>query len=112
VSQIFAVIDTLGRQYKVAVGDVIKVDRISDQKKDPAEGTKVTFTEVLLVGTAEKLSVGTPVVKGAAVIGKIVEQGREKKLIAFKKKRRKGYTRKVGSRRSYTCVQIEEIKAA
>lgn len=114
MSQTFAVIDTLGRQYKVAVGDVIKVDRIAnkEKKEDVAEGTKVTFNQVLLVGSSDKVSVGMPTLKGATVIGKIVEQGRERKIIAFKKKRRKGYTRKVGSRRYYTSVQIEQINAA
>jgi len=108
----FAVIDTLGRQYKVAVGDVIKVDRISKDGKNPEDGAKITFTNVLLVASADKMNVGTPTIKGATVVGKIVEQGQEKKVFAFKKKRRKGYTRKVGFRRDYTAVQIEEIKAA
>lgn len=109
----FAVIDTLGRQYKVAVGDIIKVDRVTTSEgDDAAEGTQITFTEVLLVGTSEKVSIGTPTLKGALVVGKVLEQGKEKKVIAFKKKRRKGYTRKVGFRRRYTAVQIEQINAA
>ncbi len=109
----FAVIDTLGRQYKVSVGDIIKVDRVQDsQGADATEGSKITFTNVLLVGTPEQVAVGTPLVKGATVVGKVVEQGKDKKVIAFKKKRRKGYTRKVGFRRCFTTIQIEEIKAA
>lgn len=108
----FAIIDTLGRQYKVSVGDVIKVDRISEKGQEAASGAKVTFTEVLLVGTPEKINLGSPTIKGATVIGKILEQGKDKKVVAFKKKRRKGYTRKVGFRRQFTTVKIEEIKAA
>lgn len=108
----FAIIDTLGRQYKVSVGDVIKLDRISQKGEDAAEGSTVTFTNVLLVGTPDKVSIGTPELKGATVVGKVVEQGLEKKVLAFKKKRRKGYTRKVGFRRCYTAVKIESIQAA
>lgn len=115
----FAIIETLGRQYKVSVGDKIKVDRVATEVKnvgrqDAAVGTKITFPNVLLVsendGTALKL--GLPLLKGATVVGKITEQGKDKKVIAFKKKRRQGYTRKVGFRRSFTIVQIEEIRAA
>jgi len=108
----FAVIDTLGRQYKVSVGDRVKFDRINNKGEAAAEGTQITFGNVLLVGEGEAVKVGTPTVSGAKVIGKILEQGQEKKVIAFKKKRRKGYSRKVGHRREYTLVQIEEIKAA
>lgn len=107
----FAVIETLGRQYKVAVGDKIKVDRISKDKKDAPEGTSVTFDRVLMIG-GDETKIGTPVLQGAIVSAKVVEQGKEKKVLAFKKKRRKGYTRKVGFRRAYTVVQIENIKAA
>ena len=104
----FAIIETLGRQYKVSIGDRIKVDHI------PAETGAVTFNQVLFVGSndGETIKIGTPVLSGATVTGKIVEQGKEKKVIAFKKKRRKGYMRKVGSRRMFTVVEIDNIKAA
>jgi len=108
----FAIIDTLGRQYKVSIGDIIKLDRISEKDVDAPEGSTVTFTNVLLVGTPDKVSIGTPDLKGASVVGTVVEQGLEKKVLAFKKKRRKGYSRKVGFRRCYTAVKIEQIKAA
>jgi large subunit ribosomal protein L21 len=110
----FAIIETLGRQYKVTVGDKIKVDRIAEKNQDTPEGTKITFTNVLFLGSSEgtDAKIGSPVIAGAAVIGKIVEQGKEKKVFAFKKKRRKGYSRKVGSRRAFTTVEIESIKAA
>lgn len=111
VNKMFAIIETLGRQYKVSVGDKIKVDLISADNKDAAEGTKVTFDRVLMVG-GDDVKVGTPLLSGASVSAKVVEQGLEKKVIAFKKKRRKGYTRKVGFRRAFTVVEIEGIKAA
>jgi large subunit ribosomal protein L21 len=108
----FAVIDTLGRQYKVSVGDRVKFDRINNKGEAAAEGTQVTFSNVLLVGEGDTFTIGAPTISGAKVLGKILEQGKEKKVIAFKKKRRKGYSRKVGHRREYTLVQIEQIKAA
>lgn len=115
----FAIIETLGRQYKVSSGDKIKVDRIATQAKnekrvDAAVGTKVTFSNVLLVSENDGASckIGLPLLKGASVVGKIIEQGKDKKVVAFKKKRRQGYTRKVGFRRQFTVIQIEEIKAA
>jgi large subunit ribosomal protein L21 len=111
----FAIIETLGRQYKVSVGDKIKVDRIADAKRDDAAiGTKVTFSNVLLVSENDGASckIGLPLLKGATVVGKIMEQGKDKKVIAFKKKRRQGYTRKLGFRRQFTVIQIENILAA
>jgi len=110
----FAIINTLGRQYKVSEGDQIKVDRISELNQNTPEGTKITFDEVLMIGSSDgsDTKVGTPTIAGAAVTGKIIEQGKEKKGLAFKKKRRKGYERKMGYRRAYTTIQIEKIKAA
>jgi len=113
----FAIIETLGRQYKVQTGDRIKVDRIADSKNagDAPEGTKITFNQVLFLGAsteAEAAKVGTPFLMGAKVLGKIVEQGLEKKGVAFKKKRRKGYTRKIGYRRAFTVIEIDQILAA
>lgn len=108
----FAVIEALGRQYKVSVGDRIKVDRIAQDKKDCPEGTSITFDRVLLVGSPDSTQVGAPLIKGASVSAKIVEQGKDKKVLAFKKKRRKGYQRKVGFRRAFTVVEIQSIKAA
>jgi large subunit ribosomal protein L21 len=110
----FAIIDTLGRQYKVSEGDQIKVDRVAQDNKEIPEGTKITFTEVLMVSEQDgtNAKIGTPVLAGAEVVGKIIEQGLDKKGTAFKMKRRKGYTRRMGFRRAFTTVQIETIKAA
>lgn len=109
----FAIFEALGRQYKVSVGDKIKVDRIAKDASDAPTGTPVTFDRVLMLGGDEgSTKIGTPLIAGASIAATIVEQGKDKKVLAFKKKRRKGYTRKVGFRRAYTVVQIETIKAA
>lgn len=108
----FAIFEALGRQYKVSVGDKIKVDRVSQEKNDVALGTKITFDQILLVGDNADIKVGKPFLSGATIVGTIAEQGKEKKVTAFKKKRRKGYMRKVGHRRAFTVIEIKEIKAA
>ncbi len=108
----FAVFEALGRQYKVSLGDRIKVDRIVKDNDDAPLGATVEFPQVLLIENDGQLTIGQPALKGATIEGKIVEQGKEKKVIAFKKKRRKGYMRKVGHRRAFTVVEISAIKAA
>ncbi len=100
----YAVIETGGKQYRVNEGDVIRIEKLPEEV-----GSVVTFEKVLLVGAGEKVSVGTPVVDGAKVTGKVVEQDRAKKIIVFKKKRRKGYQVKRGHRQDYTGVLIEKI---
>jgi large subunit ribosomal protein L21 len=99
----FAVIRTGGKQYKVAKDDVIDVEKIIGD----AGGT-ITFGEVLMLGGDSPKS-GAPLVKGASVMGEIVEQGRHPKVIAFKKKRRKNTHRKRGHRQHFTKVKITEI---
>ena len=110
----FAIIETLGHQYKVSVGDQIKVDRVAEDGENVKEGSKITFPNVLMVSSPEgkDVKVGTPKLEGASVVGKIIDQGKEKKGISYKKKRRQGYERKIGYRRTFTTVQIESIKAA
>jgi large subunit ribosomal protein L21 len=98
----FAVIRTGGKQYKVAKGDVIDVGRL-----DGEAGAAITFSEVLMTG--DKL--GAPLVGGASVAGEIVDQQRTKKIVAFKKKRRKNTHRKRGHRQHFTRVKITEIHA-
>ncbi len=100
----YAVIETGGKQYRVNEGDVIRIEKLPEEI-----GSVVTFEKVLLVGAGDKVSVGTPVVDGAKVTGKVVEQDRAKKIIVFKKKRRKGYQVKQGHRQDYTGVLIEKI---
>ena len=98
----FAVIRTGGKQYKVAPGDVLEVERLPGEA-----GSAVTFGEVLIAGG----KVGTPLVKGASVAAEIVAQERGEKVVAFKKKRRKNTHRKRGHRQHFTRVKITEISA-
>lgn len=101
----YAVIKTGGKQYRVEQGNVVALERL-----DGDTGSTVTFGEVLLVG-GEAMKIGTPIVKGASVTGTIVEQGRAKKVVIFKFRRRKNYKRKKGHRQYFTRVRIDSIAA-
>ena len=96
----FAVIKTGGKQYSVAADDQLKVERLAGEP-----GDMIQLNEVLMVGN----TVGTPVVEGAMVTAEIVEQGRARKVIAFKKRRRQNSRRTIGHRQHYTLLQISEI---
>ncbi|MEP0940933.1 MAG: 50S ribosomal protein L21 [Rhizobiaceae bacterium] len=96
----FAVIKTGGKQYSVAAEDQLKVEKIAGEPGDMIE-----INEVLMVGN----TVGTPLVEGAMVTAEIVEQGRARKVIAFKKRRRQNSRRTIGHRQHYTMLQISEI---
>jgi large subunit ribosomal protein L21 len=100
----FAIIKTGGRQYRVAEGDVIDVDFL-----DAEPGKEGVFAEVLFHADGSKITHGTPLIEGATVEGEIVEQRKDKKIIAFKYRRRKGYHRTVGHRRKLTRVKITGI---
>ncbi|WKB36844.1 50S ribosomal protein L21 [Terrilactibacillus sp. S3-3] len=101
----YAIIETGGKQLKVEEGQAVYVEKL------PAEaGETVTFDKVLFIG-GEDVKVGTPTVEGASVTAKVVEQGREKKIVVFKFKKRKNYRRKQGHRQPYTKVTIETINA-
>lgn len=102
----YAVIETGGKQYRVSEGDVVRVERL-----DGAVGDEISISEVHLVADGDSVQVGHPMVKGASVTGTVVEEGRGRKVVAFKKKRRKGYRRKIGHRQAYTALRIDEIKA-
>ena len=99
----FAVIKTGGKQYRVAVEDKLKVEKVSGEP-----GEIVQFGEVLVVG-GDTTTLGTPTVAGAAVAAEVLEQSRGPKVIAFKKRRRKNSRRKRGHRQEFTLVQITEI---
>ncbi|MDO8427266.1 MAG: 50S ribosomal protein L21 [Deltaproteobacteria bacterium] len=102
----YAVIKTGGKQYRVNEGDVVEVEKL------PGEvGSKVEISEVLAIGEGEGIKVGTPTVSGAMVTAEILKQGKGKKVLIFKKKRRKGYTKKQGHRQFLTSLKIQEIKA-
>jgi large subunit ribosomal protein L21 len=99
----FAVFKTGGKQYRVAIEDVLKVDKI---KGEPGE--VVEFGEVLVVG-GDSVSLGAPTVAGATVAAEVLDQGRGAKIIAFKKRRRKNSRRKIGHRQEFTLLRITEI---
>jgi len=100
----YAIIKTGGRQYRVAEGDTIDVDVL---EVEPGEAA--TFGEVLMYADGDKLTHGDPLISGAKVTGEVVEQRKDKKIIAYKFKRRKGYHRTVGHRRKLTRVKIKSI---
>jgi large subunit ribosomal protein L21 len=101
----YAIIATGGKQYKVAEGDIIKVEKLSVDA-----GEAVTFEQVLVVNNGE-LSVGCPTLAGATVTGTVVKEGKAKKIIVYKYKRKTGYHKKNGHRQTYTQVKIEKINA-
>lgn len=100
-----AVILTGGKQYRVAEGDVIRVEKIPGDV-----GDTIKLGDVLTVGEGEEIKVGDPYLEGAEVLAKILRQGKGKKIIVFKKKKRKGYSRKAGHRQQVTEISIEEIR--
>lgn len=102
----YAIIETGGKQYKVQEGDVLFIEKLSSE-----EGENVVFDKVLAVSDGEELTVGTPTVAGASVNAKVLGDGKNKKIIIFKYKPKKGYRRKQGHRQPYTKVQIEKINA-
>ena len=99
----YAVIKTGGKQYRVAAGDTLSVEKLAGEV-----GSSVTFNEVLLVGAGEGVKVGGDV-KGASVVGEIVDQFKGPKLLAYRYKRRKGYHRTVGHRQRLTKVKVTGI---
>ncbi|MBQ8303096.1 MAG: 50S ribosomal protein L21 [Clostridia bacterium] len=101
----FAIFVTGGKQYKVAEGDVIFVEKLG-----LAEGEKVTFDKVLCVN-GEALSVGTPYVEGATVVANVLKNGKSKKIDVIKYKAKKNEKKKIGHRQDYTKIQIEKIEA-
>ena len=100
----YAIIKTGGRQYRVAEGDTIDVDLL-----DAEVGKTTTFGEVLLHADGDRLTHGDPLISDANVTAEVVEQRKDKKVVAFKFKRRKGYHRTVGHRRKLTRVKIKSI---
>jgi len=102
----YAVLETGGKQYRVAAGDTVEIERLTIEAGQP-----VTFDRVLLVNSDGKLSVGTPTVSGATIVADVVEHKRGEKKLTFKMKRRKGYHKSIGHRQELTVVKIKEIKA-
>ena len=103
----YAIIESCGKQYKVAEGDVVFFEKL-----DTEEGKKITFDKVILVSNDGKVEIGSPYVKGAKVEGKVVAHGKGKKIIVFKYKAKKNYRRKQGHRQPYTKVEITAVKTS
>jgi large subunit ribosomal protein L21 len=102
----YAVLETGGKQYRVAAGDTLEIERL------PVDaGQSFTFDRVLMVGNEGKFTFGGPTISGAGVVADVVAHKRGEKKIAFKMRRRKGYHRTVGHRQELTVVKITEIKA-
>ncbi len=101
----FAVIETGGKQYKVQYGDVIYIEKLNVE-----EDAEVNFS-VVAIGVENGITVGTPYVEGATVTGKVVKNGKAKKITVFTYKAKKNVKRKMGHRQPYTKVQIEAVKA-
>jgi large subunit ribosomal protein L21 len=101
----YAVVKTGGKQYKVQEGDVLRVEKLPGDV-----GTEITIDQVLLLADGESVSVGTPILAGAAVKAEIVDQDKAKKILVFKYKRRKRYRRKQGHRQPFTAIRIDSIQ--
>ena len=102
----YAIISTGGKQYKVQTGDIIEVEKLG-----LAAGSEVTFDQVLAVSGADgKLNIGTPMVDGAKVSAKVLDEFRAKKIVVFKMKRRKSYRRTQGHRQTLARVEIGAIQ--
>ena len=102
----YAIINISGKQYKATSGARLRVP-----KQDSETGTSLIFDKVLLINDGKNTEVGEPILKGASVTGTIIEHGRNKKILVYKKKRRKGYQRKNGHRQWFTEIEFGTIKA-
>jgi len=102
----YAVIETGGKQYRVEKDTVLSVELLGVE-----EGQTVEFDQVLATSDGSELTIGTPVIESAKVTATVVENFRDKKIYAFKKKRRKGYRKKIGHRQGLTKLKIETISA-
>jgi large subunit ribosomal protein L21 len=102
----YAIVDIAGKQYKVSEGTKLKVASL-----DKNTGENVSFDKVLLTDNGKSVKVGTPTLKEVNINATILEHGRERKILIYKKKRRKGYQRKNGHRQGYTLIEITKIKA-
>lgn len=100
----YAVIKTGGKQYQVKEGDILKVEKLNVE-----QGSNFDFEEVLLVSNENGLKVGSPFVEGAKVSAEVLEHGKERKIIVFKYKAKKGYSKKHGHRQPFTRVRINKI---
>ena len=103
----YAIVDIAGKQYKVSEGDKLKVASLNQKT-----GSGISFDKVFLTDNGKSIIVGTPSIRGANVSATIIEHGRDRKILVYKKKRRKGYQRKNGHRQGFTLLEINKIKTA
>ncbi|MGD9972284.1 MAG: 50S ribosomal protein L21 [Desulfatirhabdiaceae bacterium] len=103
----YAVVATGGKQYRVETGDTLRVEKLAGEKGDP-----IQFDQVLMTADGDTVKIGRPVLDDVRVQAHIVEQGKARKILVFKSKRRKGYKRTLGHRQQYTSVRIDSIEAA
>jgi len=102
----FAVIQTGGKQYKVSKGDTVKIEKLSGDFK---EGDKITFDKVLLTDDGKSTKIGTPVIEGAKVEGKLIEAGRDRKISVIHFRAKSRYHKKIGHRQPFMKVEITKI---
>jgi len=100
----YAVIETCGKQYRVSAGDKIRFEKL-----DAADGSEVTFDNVIILGKDDGAVIGEPYVSGASVSGKVLDHGKDDKVIVFKYRRKKNYRKFRGHRQQYTTVEISGI---
>ena len=101
----YAIIQTGGKQYKVKSGEILKIEKLPDSKSD----TKIEFKEILAYGDDKIIEVGSPTVKGAKVEADLVENGKNRTVLIFKKRRRQNSRRKNGHRQQYSLIRINKI---
>jgi large subunit ribosomal protein L21 len=103
----YAVVATGGKQYRVETGDTLRVEKLIGEK-----GDSIQFDQVLLYADGENIKIGKPTLDDVRIQAHIVEQGKARKILVFKSKRRKGYKRTLGHRQQFTAVRIDSIEAA
>ncbi len=103
----YAIVSIAGKQYKVAEGDKLKVARLSSNV-----GDTINFEDVLLTDDGKDIKIGKPILKDSVVSAEVVEHGRDRKILVYKKKRRKGYQRKNGHRQEFSAIKINSITAS
>ena len=101
----YAIIQTGGKQYKVKAGEILKIERLEDSKPE----TKIEFKEILAYGDDKNIEVGSPNVEGAKVEAELVENGKNRTILIFKKRRRQNSRRKNGHRQQYALIRISKI---
>jgi large subunit ribosomal protein L21 len=101
----YAIVNTGGKQYKIRQGDVLRVEKIPGKVGNP-----VSFDRILMFSDGENVEIGRPALDNVVVKGHIVEQGKAKKILVFKYKKRKRYRRKLGHRQKYTAIKIDSIE--